>query len=176
MFKILVCTAVCCILFSPLPLCAKEVKSRYITLAYTSRQQLDNFNEQVELGRKLDQFMRKKNILTVEDEVLAKLDTILEKAETVLDMFPNGLHIRVVLLDSADDVARVYKQKYNKNVNHIAYYSLSEDTIYVSVDDARLHVIAHEMGHAIVDHYFDVRPPYNIHELMAQFTEKHITD
>lgn len=145
-------------------------------MVYSSQQQLDDFNDQVELGRKLDQFVRKKNILTIEDEVLAKIDTILEKAETVLDMFPNNLHIRVVLLDSADDVARVYTEKYGKNANHIAYYSLSEDTIYISVDNARLEVLAHEMGHAIVDHYFDVRPPYNIHELMAQFTEKHITD
>lgn len=176
MFKVLVCTAVCCLLLCPLRLCAKEIKSRYITLVYSSEQQLDDLNEQVELGRKLDQFARKKNILTVEDEVLAKIDTILEKAETVLDMFPNNLHIRVVLLDSADDVARIYKEKYGKDANHIAYYSLSEDTIYLSVDNARLEVLAHEMGHAIVDHYFDVRPPYTIHELMAQFTEKHISD
>lgn len=176
MFKILVCTAVCCLLFSPLPLSAKEAKSRYITLVYSSQQQLDDFNDNVDLGRKLGQFARKKNVVTVEDEVLAKLDTIMEKAESVLDMFPNDLAIKIVLLDSIDEVAQVYKQKYGKNVDHIAYYSLSEDTIYVSVDDARLHVIAHEMGHAIVDHYFDVRPPYNIHELMAQFTEKHITD
>ncbi|EKD35230.1 MAG: hypothetical protein ACD_75C01987G0003 [uncultured bacterium] len=176
MFKVLICTAVCCILFSPLRLCAKEVKSRYITLIYASQQQLDDLNDRLELTRKLDQFVRKKNILTVEDEVLAKIDTILEKAETVLDMFPDNLHIRVVLLDSADDVARIFKEKYGKDANHIAYYSLSEDTIYISVDNARLEVLAHEMGHAIVDHYFDVRPPYNIHELMAQFTEKHITD
>lgn len=145
-------------------------------MIYASQQQLDDLNDRLELTRKLDQFVRKKNILTVEDEVLAKIDTILEKAETVLDMFPDNLHIRVVLLDSADDVARIFKEKYGKDANHIAYYSLSEDTIYISVDNARLEVLAHEMGHAIVDHYFDVRPPYNIHELMAQFTEKHITD
>ena len=145
-------------------------------MVYAGQQQLDDFNDQVELSRKLDQFMRKKNILTVEDEVLAKIDTIFEKAETVLDMFPDNLHIRIVLLDSADDVARIFKEKYGKDANHIAYYSLSEDTIYISVDNARLEVLAHEMGHAIVDHYFDVRPPYNIHELMAQFTEKHISD
>lgn len=174
--KMLICTAVCGLLFSPSSPCAKEARSRYITLVYSSQQQLDDFNDNVELSSKMGQFVRKRNVVTVEDEVLAKLDTIMEKAETVLDMFPNNLAIKVVLLDTIDDVAKVYKQKYGKSVDHIAYYSLSEDTIYVSVDNARLHVMAHEMGHAIVDHYFDVRPPYNIHELMAQFTEKHITD
>jgi hypothetical protein len=176
MFKILVCTAVFCILFSPLRLCAKEAKSRYITLIYSSQKQLDTFNDRLRLGRKLDQFVRRKNVVTVEDETLAKLDTIFEKAETILDMFPDNIHIKIVLLDTGQDVSSTFKQRYNKDVNHIAYYSLSEDTIYISVDDTRLQVIAHEMGHAIVDHYFDVRPPYNIHELMAQFVEKHITD
>jgi predicted metalloprotease len=61
-------------------------------------------------------------------------------------------------------------------VNYLAFYSLSKKTIWISVDDANLHVLAHEIGHAVVDHYFKVRPPYNIHELMAQFVEKHITD
>ncbi len=176
MFKILVCAAVCSVLFLPSPLWAKEAESRYITLVYSSQKQLEDFNDNVELGSKLGQFVRKKDVVTVEDEVLAKLDTILEKAETVLDMFPDNLRIKIVLLDDMEDVAEVYKQKYSEDVDHIAYYSLSEDTIYVSVDDARLHVMAHEMGHAIVDHYFDVRPPYTIHELLAQFTEKHITD
>jgi hypothetical protein len=176
MFNIFVCIAGCCILLNPVPLFAQEANSRYITLTYTSQKQLDSFNENVDLGRKLGQFVRKKNVVTVEDEVLAKLDTILEKAETVLDMFPNGLHIKVVLLDTLEDVSQIYKQKYGKNVEHLAYYSLSEKAVYVSVNDSRLEVVAHEMGHAIVDHYFDVRPPYNIHELMAQFTEKHIND
>jgi Zn-dependent membrane protease YugP len=44
------------------------------------------------------------------------------------------------------------------------------------VKDTKLRVVAHEVGHAIVDQYFMVRSPYNIHELLAQFTEKHITD
>jgi len=120
--------------------------------------------------------MRKNNVLTVADEVLAKTDIIVEKVQIVLDMFPNTYHIRLVLLPDSDDVARVFKKRYGKNVNHIAYYSLSEKTIYISADDTRLRVLAHEIGHSVVDHFFKVRPPYNIHELMAQFAEKHVTD
>jgi hypothetical protein len=151
-------------------------KSRYVAIRYADQELLREFNNQIELGRKLNYFVRKKNIVTFEDEVLAKMDTLVEKAETVLDMFPNKLFITIVLLPDSSDVARVFKQKYGKRGNHIAYYSLSEDTIYISVDDARLRVLAHEIGHAVVDHFFKVRPPYNIHELLAQFTEKHITD
>jgi hypothetical protein len=156
--------------------CAGQAQGRYVTLHYTSKEDLKSFNERLDLGRKLSRQVGKKNIVTIEDEVLAKLDTVMEKVEVVLDMFPADLRINVVLLTDAGDVSQVFAQKYGKRANHIAYYSLSEDTIYISVKDTRLAVIAHEMGHAVVDHYFTERPPYNIHELMAQFAEKHISD
>lgn len=176
MSKILLCIALCAFLFSPNSLMAKEAKSRYVSLRYSSQELLRDFNEEIELGRKLGSYVRKTQIVTIEDEVLAKLDAVVEKAETILEMFPDKLHIRVVLLATSSDVAAVFREKYGKNANHIAFYSLSEDTIYISVDDSKLEVVAHEIGHAIVDHYFDVRAPYNVHELMAQFVEKRIND
>ncbi|MFT5726111.1 MAG: hypothetical protein ACI8PB_000229 [Desulforhopalus sp.] len=153
-----------------------QLQSRYVTVRYSNKQLLHDFNDELVLNRKLRYYLRKKNIVTVQDEVIAKLDVLIEKAEVVLDMFPSNLHITVVLLGKRKDVANMYKSKYGKKANHIAYYSLKEKTIYISVNDTKLRVIAHEIGHAIVDHYFKVRPPYNIHELMAQFTEKHIGD
>ena len=120
--------------------------------------------------------MRKKNVVTVADEVLAKADIIIEKVQVVLDMFPDRYHVRLVLLPDSDDVGDMYKKRSGKRVNHIAYYSLSEKTIYLSADDVNLRVLSHEIGHSVVAHYFKVRPPYNIHELMAQFAEKHVTD
>lgn len=153
-----------------------EQSSRYVTIYYANKKLLHGFNERLILGRRMDYILRKQHPVTVEDEVLAKVDIVIEKAEIVLDMFPDNLHMNLVLLPSSDAVDAEYKKKYRKNVDYISYYSLSEKTIYISVEDVRLQVLAHEIGHAIVDHYFKVRPPYAIHELMAQFTEKHITD
>ena len=155
---------------------AREQKSRYATLSYADKEVLREFNDNLRLNRKLSHSMRKKNVVTVADEVLAKADIIIEKVQVVLDMFPDKYHLRLVILPDSSDVARVFKQRYGKKVNHIAYYSLSEKTIYISADDTNLRVLAHEIGHSVVDHFFKVRPPYNIHELMAQFAEKHVTD
>ncbi len=86
--------------------------------------------------------MRRNNIVTVEDQVFAKIDIVIEKAEVILDMFPDNLHTTVTLLPDSGDVSRMYSSKYGKKVDHI----------------------------------IEVRPPNTIHELIAQFTEKHITD
>ncbi len=168
--------AVFCLAILEQPVVAAERHSKYARLLYNDKELLRDFNDKIYLGSKLRRMIRKKNIVTVEDEVIAKIDLIIEKAEVVLNMFPDNMKITVVLLPNKSAVARVYKQNYGKNVSHIAYYSLSQDTIYISVRNARLRVLAHEVGHAVVDHYFKVRPPYNMHELMAQFTEKHISD
>lgn len=152
-------------------------RSRYISkLIYQSVDDLTEFNDNLSLTRSLSAMVSQKRPATIEDEVLAKLDIIIEKVEVVLDMFPNNLAMTVRILKNRDYVSGVYMQKYNKRVDYIAYYSLSEDTAYFSARDASLRVVSHEIGHAIVDHFFEVRPPYTMHELMAQFAEKHVTD
>jgi len=154
---------------------AQAANSRYFTVLWNKPELLREFNDNLAIGR-LNRFIQKGNIVTVEDEVYAKLDVILEKAQIVLDMFPKGIKVTLVLLPDRRAVTAMYQQKYGKAADNIAYYSLSENTIYVSVNDANLRVVTHELGHAIVNHYFTERPPYNIHELMAQFVEKHISD
>lgn len=166
---LLLCAATC--------VSAQGGQSRYVTLVCNDANVLQEFNGNLELNQKLEEAVRQKNVITVADEVLAKVDVIVEKVQVVLDMFPNNYHVNLVLLPDAGDVASVYRQKYGKNVSHIAYYSLSEKTIYISAEDTKLRVLAHELGHSVVDYYFQpVRPPYNIHELMAQFAEQHVTD
>ena len=159
----------------PPPVSCEQRESRSVTLKYSGKEILRTFNDHLSLSGSLGRMMRK-NTVTVEDEVLAKTDLIVEKAETVLEMFPDNMHFALILMPTSEDISKVFYQKYNKNVNYLSFYSLSEKTIYISVDDANLSILAHEIGHAIVDRFFNVRPPYNIHELMAQFTEKHITD
>ena len=50
--------------------------------------------------------------------------------------------------------------------------------IVSSVADTSPNVLAHEIGQAIVEWFFgkDKRPPYRIHELLAQYAEKHFDD
>ena len=150
--------------------------SRYATIVCNDPELLREFNENLYLGRSLSRMIKRNNLITVQDEVAAKVDIIVEKVEVVLDMFPENLHFTLVLVPTARDVSKIYKKNYGKSVNHIAYYSIAQKTIYISVDDTRLKVLAHEVGHMVADNFFKVRPPYKVHELMAQFAEKHVTD
>lgn len=162
-------------LFLPAKLYAGH-KNKHVTLQCASEQLLRAFNEKLKLGPKLSYLMKNQDIVTVEDEVTAKLNVIIEQAKVILDMYPKDLHINVIILPTTNACSDHFASKFGHQGEQIAYYCLSEDTIYISAEDARLGVIAHELAHAIVDFYFSKQPPYHVHEMMAQSVETHIED
>jgi hypothetical protein len=159
----------------PLQLSAMELQTKYVTVQYASRQLLSDWHGKIGPGKKGDGDDRPMaGSLSVEDGLPATLDSLVERVQTALEMFPAQLHFSIVLLEDAAAVASVHLQKYGKNIDNIAFYSLSADTIYISVEDMHFGVLVHELSHAVIDNYFDFRLPYDVYELMAQFTEKQI--
>ncbi len=152
-----------------------ELKTRYATIIYENEKLLRQFNREVSLGS-LSYLIRNKTSITADDEVKNKLDAIVERIETILDMFPKELKFKVILLPSDTDVQKIYRKKYGKNVDYIAFYSPREKTVFVSVNDISLGVLAHELAHVIIDLFYGIPTPVNIHEVLAQYVESHIRD
>ena len=135
-------------LFLPLQLYGHHTRG-HVTLQCDSDQVLRDFNDRLELGPRLCTMVEQKDYVTVEDELTAKFNAIIEQAKFVLNMYPRNLHVKVVILPTAQDCSAVFARKYGQRENKIAYYSLSENTIYISASDARTGVVAHELGHAL---------------------------
>ncbi len=164
------------LLLIPLTASSQDLQTRYATVQYADTNLLHDFDDELYLGRQLSRMLKGMRSVSRQDDIKNKIDLVVEKVETVLDMFPAKIHFTLVLLPTRKDVQRIYREKYNKSADHIAYYSISEKTMYIAVDDASLRVFSHEVAHMIVDHYFEVRPPYRIHEVLAQYAEEHVTD
>jgi hypothetical protein len=150
-----------------------EIESLYWTLSYTEVDLLRKFNRKIRLGR-LKYYMNKAKGITVDEEVKGKLDVISIRVQAVLEMMPDDLKFRIVLLKSKRDVKRIFKEKYRKEAAYIAFYSPRERAVYVSVRDVGLNVLSHEIAHAVIDHYFGRKPSGKIHEVLAQYAEVQI--
>lgn len=157
------------------PAYGAELETRYATVIYEKDDLLKEFNNRIRLGS-LSYLVRNKSSLTIADEVRNKVDVIMDRVQAVLQMFPNNIKIKIVLLPSDTEVSNMFKLKYAMDVSYIAFYAPRDKTVYISVDSVRLHVFAHELGHVVVDHYFGVPPPAHIHELLAQYVEAHLED
>ena len=162
--------------FFAAPVAADEIETRYAKVVYADEALLRTFNEEVVLGGGLFFLGQRPQQVTIQDELRNKLNNIVEKVLAVLEMYPKRLRFTLVLLPDAKEVQRVYRENFGKEVNYIAFYSPKQKTMYLSIRDVELRVIAHEIGHVVVDHYFDVPPPVKIHEVLAQFAETHIRD
>lgn len=120
--------------------------------------------------------LRGKNALTIEDELKNKLDVITESVCEILDMRPPHLKYSLTLLADKTGVKKMFIKLHGKNWENSGFYHAPNNTVYISIENCNLKLIAHEVGHVIVKNYFKISPPVKIHELLAQFAEKHIID
>jgi len=154
---------------------AADLTSRYTTITYFSDDDLRAFNRELYMGR-LQSRLPKNRGNTVADEVIVKIDYIVEKVMSVLDMYPADLRFSIVIHPDTAGVKQEFKRLYHMDVNYIAFYSPTQNQVFFSANNARLRVVAHEIGHVVAENYFTISPPQKIHEVMAQFAEQHITD
>jgi hypothetical protein len=153
----------------------QELISRYATIQYEKEDLLREFNRELLLGN-LSHLMRYKKSITWQDEIKNKVDIIVERVIVVLDMRPADVHFKIVLLATEEDVQQVFLSKYKKKVDYIAFYAPRDKAVYVSVNDIRIGVFAHELGHLIIDLFYGTTTPSKIHEVLAQFVETHLMD
>ena len=155
---------------------AADLESRYATIHYDNEQQLRKFNSELFLGRNLAFRLREKNIVTFQDEITAKIDLLIDQVQIVLEMFPDKIKFDILLFDNSDEAQKELLHRYGKKVDFISFYSRRDNTLYLSAKDAELKVVAHELGHVVLEHYFKNSPPVKIHELLAQYAASHIAD
>ena len=113
---------------------------------------------------------------TTEDKIAYRLDVLFGKAKDVLDMRPRIKKIKIKIFKNQNDLDRGYLKIFNESRHHRSFYIYRYNMIYTSEDNISDSVMAHEMGHAIVDHYFVVRPPEDVRELLAQYVDLHLED
>ncbi len=154
---------------------AYELKSKYTTISYNSDEQLHKFNKEIRLGR-LSYLLKDKNSITYKDEIKNKVDVIVERVESILEMFPPQLNFKIVLLSSEDEVQKIFKEKYGTEVDYIAFYSPKDRTVFVSIEDIDIGILAHEFAHVIIDAYYGIPTPTKLHEILAQYVETHLKD
>ena len=175
-FKLIYALVFLGIIFSfSLECAAYELSSRYATITYFDQDDLREFNNELYMGRLKSQMGRTSGD-TIEEEVIAKINFIVEKVMVVLDMFPPQLMFSIVIHPNEKEVQKDFHRIYNIDVEYIAFYSPSKNKVFYSADNAYLRVVAHEIGHVVAENYFTISPPQRIHEVMAQFAEKHVTD
>jgi hypothetical protein len=108
--------------------------------------------------------------------VSQKVDGLYERVQQILDM-RGKLKEKVVLrlYPDRDALARVYQAFTGSSSLQVrAWYIYERNTVYLNVQDMHEGMVAHEIAHAIIDHYLMVRPPRATAEILARYVDEHL--
>ena len=109
-------------------------------------------------------------------EIAYKFDLIFSKVQEILDMRPKDLRLNVRVYRQQDDLDRVYVEIIGADNKFIAYYVFKINTLFATEEKVSANVLAHEIAHCVVDHYFSVVPPAKVAEMIAQYADAHLRE
>ncbi|MFC1623716.1 hypothetical protein ACFL28_00130 [Candidatus Omnitrophota bacterium] len=114
--------------------------------------------------------------LRVEEILSEKFDAIFSRAEDILDMFPPKIHVRINIYRAREGLDAAYEEIFDAPNEAVSFYIYKTNTIYMTQDAISEDILAHEIAHCIIDHYFVILPPRKIQEMLAAYVDVHLED
>ena len=153
--------------------------SKFCTIFYENDVDLKKVNRRVNLG--FSNFYsprshKEASGISLEDMISDKLDAIFNKAEDILDMYPAKIHVAINIYKKQEDLDKVYDGFFNEQNKSVSFYIYKTNTIYTIESQLNENILAHEMAHCIIDHYFVILPPRKIQEMLAVYVDVHLKD
>jgi len=112
----------------------------------------------------------------VTDNIRYYLDLLFTRAEEILDMHPKDIHVEIRIFPTRAELNEEYFRIFNAKEDYRSFYINKFNTIYISAEDFSDSILAHEMGHVIVDRYFAVVPPEKVREILASYVDLHLAE
>jgi len=103
-----------------------------------------------------------------------KVDLLFERVQEILDMRRRTRKVIINLYPNKQRLHNAYFTITGTKCHIRAWYIYESNTIYINKDDVHTGMLAHEMAHSIIDHYFSARPPSATAEILARYVDKHL--
>ncbi len=159
----------------------KIIESKFCTILYHPDVDTERINNKISIrfyDIALDKSRYTSKNKNIEEQLAEKFDRIFQKVERILDMYPRKIHLKIEIYKNQSQLDKKFLELFNQaNTKRlISYYVHKYSTIYTAEHAIRQGVLAHELGHAVIDHYFLIPPPEKIKELLTQYVEIHLED
>lgn len=154
----------------------KRIDSRYTTIWLHPSLEARKVNKKISIWRVRPKSKPQTEGETPEGELAYKLDILFRRAQEILDMYPPGVRTTLRIAPSQSDIKEAHDAHYGQGTPAAAFYVFEKNTIYATVVNLSESILAHEMAHCIIDHYFRARPPRKVEELLAMHVDSHLRE
>lgn len=103
-----------------------------------------------------------------------KIDAVYTRVQEILDMQRRFKKVNIYLHADRHQLEQVYQKQFGKPCRFRAWYNFKSNAVHLNVKDLHERMLAHELAHAIIDHYLLVRPPRQTAEILARYVDSHL--
>lgn len=154
----------------------QQLETRHAILLFESSEVLAGFDRQIRYraGHDAARELRQASDGAGDNGIAGRIDALFMRVQEILDMRRKMARVTIKIYPDSAALQEVYQRLFPRENPMRAWYLFEKNTIYVSVADLHEGMLAHEMAHAIIDHFFAVRPPSSTAEILARYVGKHL--
>lgn len=116
------------------------------------------------------------SLASPQEKLAARMDILMERVKQILDIYPQISNINVRIFKTHGDLNDEYQRIFGVRGDYEAFYINKLRTIYISEEDISDSIMAHEIGHIVVDHYFNAVPSEKLREMIAAYVDLHLDE
>ncbi|MDD2702673.1 MAG: hypothetical protein PHC33_01525 [Candidatus Omnitrophica bacterium] len=151
---------------------SRKIEGRYFTVYYAPQLDPLSLSGQLDIGAG-EKVLAGGDPSSGQGSGLAEaLDTLFTRVCGILDMQLYSYQGSIKVCANQSQLAGIYRRLFDRDPGEVkSFYVYELNTIYTSAENFRRGIIGHEIGHAIMSHYFVVQPPVKIQEVLAGYVE-----
>ena len=153
------------------------LQTRHTQLCFQNREDLKSFASSVKYGPgkwNRSSFFGSLSQSDYEQMLVPKIDALFARVQEILDMRKKMERVRIEVYADKASLSKAYSRFYRGECRIRAWYNVHNNTVYLNVNDVHAGMVAHELAHAIIDHYLLVRPPRQTAEILARYVDSHL--
>lgn len=153
------------------------IKSTYFTIYVSPEVNLSRVYNRLNRRSFYLEYGCKPDSLAPPQEKLAyRLDLLMERVKQILDIYPQIANINVRIFKTNRDLNDEYQRIFGVRGDYEAFYINKLKTVYICEEDIDDSIMSHEIGHIVVDHYFNVIPSEKVREMIASYVDLHLDE
>ena len=153
---------------------AKKLKSEHFSVYYAPQLSLATLTQSLNIGASERLLVGKSAQRVSPDQggLADMLETLFMQVSDILDIHIYSLQIEIKVGRDPDHLSSIYKTLFDADLHNMqSFYVHDLKTIYIQAQSFTPEVLGHEIGHAIICHYFVVPPPMRVQEVLSGYVE-----
>ena len=151
----------------------QRIETKHTVIQYENLKDLKKFEGKIDYSRDESVFkgLFSSTSNDLKEAIHKKVEALFKRVQEILDMRTKINKITINIYPNKNRLDEIYYHITGTKCRIRSWYIYESNTIYINASDIHEGILAHEMAHAIIDHYFSVRPPKATAEILARYVD-----